>query len=139
MREKAIVIENKKNLARVEIRRSAACNGCKGCSVGKGNKPIRVWARNPIGAKEGQTVEIELGAKTFLSATLIAYGIPLLTFLLGIFLGFELSESFNISAVEPFSLLVGFGMMSISFIIIYFLTSREESRIKYSSSIVRIL
>jgi len=139
MKERAIVVESKKNLARVEIRRSSACEGCKACSVGRDGKPLRVWASNPIGARVGETVEIELGDKTFLSATLIAYGVPLLAFLLGIFLGFKLSTSLNISSTEPFALLVGLGLMAISFLIIHFITGREEVKTKYSSRITRII
>ncbi|NLZ52210.1 MAG: SoxR reducing system RseC family protein [Thermoanaerobacteraceae bacterium] len=139
MREKAIVIGNKKNRVQVEIRRSTACDGCKGCSVGRNGKPLRVWAKNSIGARVGQTVEIELSAATFLSATLIAYGIPLLAFLLGIFLGFKVSEPLNISSVEPFSFFMGLILMSFSFLIIYLFTGREEISEKYSSRIVRII
>jgi len=139
MREKAIVVGNKKNRAQVEIRRSTACEGCKGCSVGREGKPIRVWAKDPIGARVGQNVEIELSATTFLSATLIAYGVPLLAFLLGIGLGFKVSEVLKISTVEPFAFLIGFGLMSFSFLIIHFFTSREEISKRYSSRIVRII
>ena len=60
MREKAIVVANKIDCAQVEIMRTSVCDGCRGCSVGKEGKPIRVWAKNPISAKTGQVVEIEL-------------------------------------------------------------------------------
>lgn len=139
MREKAIVVENKKNRAKVEIRRTSACDGCKGCSVGREGKALRVWAKNYVGARVGQIVEIELSAATFLSATLIAYGVPLLAFLVGIGLGFKVSEQLNISTVEPFSFLIGLGLMAFSFLTIHFYTGREEISKKYSSRIVRIM
>jgi len=139
MREKAIVVESRKMRAQVEIMKSASCSSCKGCSVGRENKPVRVWAENPIGARVGHIVEIELNAKTFLSATLIAYGIPLLSFLLGIFLAFEVSDFLNISSVEPFALLVGLGLMALSFLGIYFFTKREGIGARYSSRIIRII
>lgn len=137
MREKAIVVKNNKNQAQVEIKRSAACDGCKGCSVGREGKSLRVWAQNPIGARVGQTVEIELSEATFLSATLIAYGVPLLAFILGVGLGFKVAIPLNISAVEPFSLFVGLGLMAIGFLTIRFFTNREEVRKKYTARIVR--
>lgn len=139
MREKAIVVETMRNHARVEIRKSAACDGCKGCSVGREGKPLKVWAKDPIGVKVGQIVEIELSAKTFLSATLIAYGIPLLAFLLGVFLAFKFSKPLNIFAVEPFALFVGLALMSISYLMIHLLTGSKEVRKKYSSRIIRIM
>ena len=139
MREKAIVVENKKNRAKVEIRRTSACDGCKGCSVGREGKALRVWAKNYVGARVGQIVEIELSAKTFLSATLIAYGIPLLAFLLGIFLVFKFSKPLNIFAVEPFSLFVGLALMSFSYLMIHLFTGSKEAWKKYSSRIIRIM
>ena len=114
MREKAIVVASKKQDAQVEIRRTSVCDGCRGCSVGKEGKPLRVWAKNPINAKVGQVVEIELRAKTFLSATLIAYGLPLLAFLIGV------------------------GAMFTCFLCIHLFTKREEINKKYSSRIVRV-
>ena len=139
MREIAIVVENKNNRAQVEIRKSAACDGCKGCSVGREGKALRVWAQNPIGARVGQTVEIELSAATFLSATLIAYGVPLIAFLLGIGFGSKVANLFNLSSAEVVSFFIGLAFMSISFFIIHFFTSREEVSKKYSSRIVRII
>lgn len=138
MREKAVVVTNKKNRTQVEIIRTSACDGCRCCSVGKEGKPLRVWAKNPINAKVGQVVEIELSASTFLSAALIVYGIPLLAFLVGVGFGYKVSELLNISAIEPFAILTGVGLMLVSFLIIHFLTKREETNRKYASSIVRI-
>ncbi len=138
MREKAIVVASKRDRAQVEIIRTSACDGCRGCSVGKEGKPIRVWAKNPISAKIGQVVEIELNASTFLSAALIVYGVPLLAFLAGIGFGYKVSESLKITSTEPFAILTGLGAMLAVFLIIHFATKREETNKKYASCIVRI-
>ena len=138
MREKAIVVASKKQDAQVAIRRTSVCDGCRGCSVGKEGKPLRVWAKNPINAKVGQVVEIELRAKTFLSATLIAYGLPLLAFLIGVGFGYKVSGLLNITAIEPFAMSMGVGAMFTCFLCIHLFTKREEINKKYSSRIVRV-
>ncbi len=138
MREKGIVLANKKDCAQVEIRRTSACDGCRGCSVGEKGKSLKVWAKNPLNAKVGQVVEIELNASTFLSATLIAYGVPLLAFLAGVGFGYKVSGLLNIIATELFALLTGVGAMFISFLRIHWFAKREETNKKYSSCIVRI-
>jgi len=138
MREKAIVISKKKDRAQVEIVRTSACDGCKGCSVGTSGKPLRVWVKNPINAKVGQSVAVELEASKLLSATFIAYGIPLLAFLIGLALAYKVSEFFNITAVEPFALIIGFGFMLLSFLAIHFYNNKDDTINKYSSRIVDI-
>lgn len=138
MREKAIVVANKKEHAQIEIRPNSSCKGCRGCSAGKEGKPIRVWAKNCVNAKVGQVVEVELGASTFLSATLIVYAIPLLSFLAGIGLGYKISGLLNINSTEPFAILIGLVLMIISFASIHFFTRRREVENKYSPRIIRI-
>jgi sigma-E factor negative regulatory protein RseC len=138
MREKAIVVANKNERAQVEIKRTSACDGCRGCSVGKEGRPLRVWAKNPINAKVGQVVEIEINAATFLSATLIVYGIPLLAFLAGIGFGYKVSGLLNITSIEPFAILMGIGSMFAGFLGIHLFTKRDEINKRYSSRIVRV-
>ncbi|MDD4568812.1 MAG: SoxR reducing system RseC family protein [Tepidanaerobacteraceae bacterium] len=138
MREKAIVVSHNNDRAQVEIMRTTACDGCRGCSVGKQGTPLRVWVNNPINAKIGQSVEIELEATTLLSATFIAYGIPLLAFLAGIGMGYKVSGYFNITAVEPFAFITGIGAMLVSYLSIHFFNTKDETINKYTSRIVNI-
>ena len=139
MREKAIVIAHKGNKAQVEIIRSSACDSCRGCAVDKKNKHFRVWVNNPLNARIGQRVEIELKSSIFLFATFIAYIVPLLAFLVGIVLGYKFAYFFNITLVEPFALLIGIGIMSVSYLSIHILSSKGKNSNKYTSRIVNIL
>jgi sigma-E factor negative regulatory protein RseC len=138
MREKAVVVSNKGNNAKVSIMRTTACNHCRGCSVSSG-KRIYVWAKNPLKAKAGEVVEIELANSAFLSATFIAYAIPLITLLLGIFIGFKLAMIFDIGLHEIFALTVGIFTMAIGFGFVWIINKKAENSNRYVSSIVGIL
>lgn len=139
MREKAIVVLNKGSQARVEIVRSSACDHCQGCDVGRKKKTIRVWASNPLNATKGQTVEIELKAATILTATFIAYIIPLFSFFAGISLGYLASAAFGIIPTELFSLFIGLLMMGISFLGIHLYSKNAGKTQKYNSRIINIM
>jgi sigma-E factor negative regulatory protein RseC len=139
LREKALVVENKGNDAKVEILRSSACDHCRACSVGTEKKPLFVWAKNPLKARVGQLVEVEMQASTMLLATLIVYVIPLVAFIAGIGLGYSGAGFFHIKSTELFSLLIGLIFMGLSFLGIHFYSQNAEKSKKYFSNIVNIL
>ena len=139
MREKAVVISNRGNEAKVEIIRSSACDHCQGCDVGTKKKTIEVWAKNPIKAKVGQTVEIELEAATMLTATFITYVIPLFAFIMGIGLGYKGAMIMAIALEEIFALFTGLIMMGFSFYGVHLYSNSASKSQKYNSSIVNIL
>lgn len=139
MRERALVIENKGNEAKVEILRSSACDHCGACSIGTEKKPLFVWAKNSARAKAGQVVEVEMQAATMLSAAFIVYVIPLVTFLAGIALGYTGANALAIKDVETFALFSGLIFMGISFLGIHIYSKKAEKTRKYFSDIVSIL
>jgi len=136
MREKALVIANKGTQARVKIIRSDACKKCGACSP---DKDIKVWAKNPLNAQVGQSVEIEINPATFLSAAMITYGLPLVAFVIGVILAYAVGMFFPISISEPIALMVGLLTMGISVLIIYFINKKAEESQRYYSYIVKIL
>ena len=89
MREKALVVELKgENKAIVEVARSTACENCGKCMVGKENLTVKAEVENTVGAKPGDTVDVEMELTGVLSASIIVYGIPFAGFLGGCFLGY---------------------------------------------------
>ncbi len=88
MRVKAKVIRLEGKYAIVESERLSACEGChksaEGCSVCSlmgGNRIITSKAKNTVGAKIGDVVEIETEAKTILFYALIVFVLPVITML----------------------------------------------------------
>ncbi|HNU94672.1 MAG TPA: SoxR reducing system RseC family protein [Bacillota bacterium] len=70
----------------VLVKRPDACHGCGACKLAS-DEPRTVTARNDVGASVGDTVEIELSGATLMRAVGLAYGVPLVMFMLGLLLG----------------------------------------------------
>lgn len=69
----------------VEVDRGSACDGChaKGaCNMGFGSRKTQVTAHDPVGAKVGERVTLELGDGAFLAACAWVYLVPLAGLLL---------------------------------------------------------
>jgi sigma-E factor negative regulatory protein RseC len=139
LREKAVVVSNRGEKAKVSIMRTSACDHCRACSVSSGGRPIHVWAKNPLNAKSGEVVEIELENSAFLSATFIAYTVPLIALLLGILIGYKLALTLGIGLYEIFALAIGIITMGIGFVAVRIFNKRAETDERYTSNIVSIL
>lgn len=139
MRERAIVIEEHGDQAKIQIIRSSACAHCRGCSIGSlDKKKIHIWAKNPLKAKPGQTVEVELTETAFFQATILVYLIPLIAFILGLILGYRLTNPLKVTQ-EIFALIIGLSFMSFSFVLNYLMNSKFEKSGRFVSKIVNIL
>ena len=85
------VLETFQNRAIVEV--DNRCDaGCKFCPVGhlfSGDAAgaVRIEADNQAGARIGDTVQLELCARTSLAAYGLAYGVPMIGFIVGALLG----------------------------------------------------
>ncbi len=90
MKEIGIVKKITGKTARVAIERHAACGECGACQVSKDKMSMTTTARNDAGAQVGDQVSVEMEFGNVMKATSIAYGIPLIAFLLGCGLGFWL-------------------------------------------------
>lgn len=84
MRVNATVTRLEKNFAVVESERLSACEGChkhaEGCSVCSlmgPNKKISAKAKNTVGAKLGDTVEIETQTKTVMFYSFLVFVLPI--------------------------------------------------------------
>ncbi len=139
MREKAVVVSNRGEKAKVSIMKTSACDHCRACSVSSGGRPIYIWAKNPLNAKCGEVVEVELENSAFLSATFIAYIVPLIALLLGILIGYKLALTLGIGSNEIFALAIGLITMGIGFIGVRIINKRAEADDRYMSNIVSIL
>ncbi|WP_422444006.1 SoxR reducing system RseC family protein [Thermoanaerobacterium sp. DL9XJH110] len=139
MRERAVVVESKGKEAKVSILRSSACDHCRGCAVGTEKKALQVWVKNPVHAKVGQTVEIELETAALLTATFMVYVVPLIAFLVGVALGYKGAEMLQIRLREVFALFSGLAAMGLGFLAIHFTSKDAEKSKKYTSSIVSII
>ncbi len=115
MRQRAVVTETKGKLAEIEVRRASMCDGCEkngGCShscelsgIIAGSGTMRTTALNKIGAKPGDTVEVETESTKVLGYAALVFLLPVLVCAVFYFL------TYTIASAEPPALIaaaVGF-------------------------------
>ena len=102
--------------AKVMIERREACGSCNACGMMSGTqKNVVVEVKNVLGAKPGDVVEVSFSGRTSLLSTVIAYIIPLAMLLIGVFLGYIISEEILHTAAEPTAAITGLIFAVLSF------------------------
>lgn len=135
MDEVGTILKVDGNKATVKINRHAACGDCGACHVGKEKMTMETEADNNIGAKPGDNVVVHMKFMNVLQAVSIAYGIPFICFMIGMFTGWFLGSYFNIdNVVSAFSL--GLILVIISYLVIYILEKKHVFNLKYSPQII---
>ncbi len=87
-----IVLENNSDgFANIKTNRSGACGGCDSssghCHSCLANSQIISRVANPINAKPGETVRVELDSKEVFKGAAVLYLLPVLTLMSGAFAG----------------------------------------------------
>lgn len=104
MIQTGVVVEIENGIAKIQINDSegcgGGCSGCKGCSIGE---ETLVEAENPIGAKVGELVNIELKGDLYLKTAALIYGLPLLVLLIGVGVGTVLPDILNVNFSKELS------------------------------------
>ena len=118
MAEIGIVIKEKENLVTVKLERKEACAKCRACTAGLETKEMLLEAENLCNAKVGDTVKVSLEQSNFLIAVVIMYVIPLIALLLGIGLGYVISEQFGCTSKELISVAFGLVTLGLSYLFI---------------------
>ena len=95
MTRNAIVVETTPDYAVVEVTRESACAGCHNsdnCSICKigltDHAKMRSKAANPLGAREGDTVQIETDSATVLHYSAAVFLLPLALGAAGYIIGY---------------------------------------------------
>jgi len=114
--EEGIIIKTNGKTAIVQIKRSGACSHCKACGI-ESDGNMTAEAENPIDAKVGDKVGLNLNSKKALTASLVVFGLPLLALCIGV-IGTSLvtgkMEYQNNSQIP--SIVVGLALFFLSFI-----------------------
>lgn len=139
MREIGQVVEIKDDLAKIQIKRTEACEKCGACDMGQ-SQMMETMAKNDIFAKVGDQVEIEAESVNILKAAFILYGIPLVLFMTGTFLGYFTA---NLIGLSHWNNLIGFVVGVVFMLISYVSIKRNESKFSrdhsYQPSIYRVI
>ncbi len=95
LRQTGKVVELKGRMAVVRFQRSDACGHCNAC-FHFGSNEADVEIENDCGAELGDIVAIELHSGSMFKASAIAYGIPLIGLVLGVYAGSRISNMFAV-------------------------------------------
>ncbi len=138
MDEQGRVISVNGNKAKVLINRHAACGECGACQIGREKMTMETMANNEAKASPGDNVLVHMKFINVLKATSYAYGIPLIGFVIGMFIGWFLAPVFHFDQViASFSLALAFVV--IAYIILYIIEKRGYLHLKYEPIITEIL
>lgn len=110
MRQKAVVLETEGNIAIIEVSRSTMCEGCEknsGCDhhcdisgiMSTGGK-MKAKAENKIGAKAGDTVEVETESKKVLVYALLVFIVPIIVCAVFYLIAYKLTENETASFIS---------------------------------------
>lgn len=125
------------NYASVSIQRHSACGDCGACQMGSENMGKIVQAINPIGAKIGEQVTLEMDDDKILKAAFIVYMVPLFVLIAGTFITKFALEFFQISdMVELYGVLVGLIGMGVCF---WFIKKRDTEMKKSGELTIKII
>lgn len=133
--QEGIVIELTGEMARVKTSRHNDCENCGACP---GNSAIVLDVRNPVGAKVGQHVIVEVQEVGMLKAAFIVYVLPLLAIFAGAAMGYFLSDYLNKAALW-FEVSGGLIAFVISVIYIKFFDRSARTDAKMQPVIVSII
>lgn len=135
MRQTGKVIELLQNgEARVSIKRASACgHDCTSCGAcGAQAKPIVTEVVNTVGAKVGDTVEIESKTARILGLACVVYIVPLVLFFV---FYFAASNIFKTEGASILSALIGL----VCGVLIAIPVNRREVKNKTTSTIIRVI
>ncbi len=130
------------NLAKVQLVRHEACDHCNACELGQEEsiKVIEVEALNPLGAKTGALVEIDMADQNVLVAAFIAYTIPLIVLITTLVLSTTLLNFTPFAGqAEVISAILSIAATAITYLVIKKNDHRFKNSGNYLASIVSIV
>lgn len=94
--EEGIVIASDGKIAKVQAKRHSDCESCGACP---GDIAAIMDVHNPVDAKKGQRVIIEISETNMLKAAFIVYFLPLITAFIGFLIGRWISQKYGFPVI----------------------------------------
>jgi sigma-E factor negative regulatory protein RseC len=136
MREIGCVTSVRGDAASIAMPMSGACKKCGICQMTAGGKEVLLEARNDAGAREGDTVEVEIAPGRVLAAAFIIYMIPILMTIVGFLVGNAAAGSDSDSSL-PIVLAVIF--LVVSFVLVWLYDRRLRRADRRHAVVTRVL
>ena len=136
MKEVGQVVSVKGNAAVVVLPSKGECERCGICMAANGGKEFILLARNAAGAREGDTVEVEIEDRKVVAAAFTVYMIPVIMTMAGFATGNALSGGAEDAAL-PIVLAVSF--LVASFVGVWLYDRRLRKRERRQAVVIRVL
>ncbi len=133
--QEGFVLEVIGDMAKVKTSRHNDCENCGACP---GNSAMVLEALNPVGAKPGQRVVIEVQEINMLKAAFIVYILPLIAVFIGAVLGGWLAQKTGHESLW-FQITGGLVAFVLSVVYIKYFDSAARLDVNMKPVIVRIL
>lgn len=141
MKQTGVVIGIDGDKAKIKMQRHTACGDCGACQVSEKQLNLVLEAENIVGAKTGDFVEVDMETMDFLSAVIIVYLYPLISFIVGIFAGYYGSLVLGVAdkAAQGIGAVLGILAAAITYVVIRFNEDKIKGMKKYKPSIANII
>ncbi len=129
--------------ALVQTERTGACDHCSSkemCGMGEGGDYAVVRALNTAGAKDGDTVKIEVPEKSFLKATFLVYMVPVISLVAGGIIGGALHPYIGESMTkDSLSALTALIFLVLSIFFVKSVSRKIDKDTRYIPKVVQII
>lgn len=138
--EEGIVVETAGDTAKVAILKKSACESCAASGVCHPGDQEYLEAANPLGSRKGQKVKVAIAPQTYLKASLILYGIPMVSLVGGAIIAKNIALTYGAEAQSDlWAFLSGMFCMVVSFLFLRRYNRKVEKTREYKPIIVEIL
>ena len=96
MLESGVVVEVNKDIATILFKRSSACEKCGACGLTANQTDMYLKINNNLDAGVGDIVQVETNTSSVLTASVIAYIVPLIFLIIGVGLGYYIDITFKL-------------------------------------------
>ena len=138
MIETGKVIKIKGDRAEVALPPTEGCASCKKCAMGRTGKYMTLAAENPVAARVGDEVMVEVPHRDPLVAASLLFGLPLLGMLAGIIAGTLLERDLDWGSEVP-AMVLGAVLLVASFFLVKIREKRLSEKKGRQVRIVRVL
>lgn len=133
--EIGFVVEIDNDLAKVRVGRHSDCKNCGACP---GNNNMIMSVNNPLDAKVGQKVCIEIAENKLIKSVYVVYIQPLLFTFIGIVIGYLIAIYMHKSATA-YEIILGIFFFLLSVIFIKIEDKKVEKNNSNKPTIIKIL
>ena len=125
----------------VKTTKSGACKSCSArssCHSLGGGEEMEVEAINKAGAQIGQKVVLGFDTSPLLKATFLLYMLPILTMMIGAFIGQQLAPKLNLDT-SFLSAIFGFLFFGLTLVFVRSKGNKMAKKDEYRPKIIRII